>query len=229
MDCGDNAHGVVEYESLFKILTVNLTKTNFFVMAVITRLSQLDPEGTYSYADYLKWQFQERVELFRGKIFKMSPAPSIKHQRVAFQLTKQMADKLSGNPCEIFFAPFDVRLYNRKKSAKANKDVFTVVQPDLCIVCDPVKLEDGQSCNGAPDLVVEILSPGNSKKEKKDKFELYEEAGVREYWLVEPSEDSVLIYVLNEADRYIGLQPATEVAQSVIFPELKVDLEKLFA
>jgi len=78
-------------------------------------------------------------------------------------------------------------------------------------------------------LVVEILSPGNTKKEKKNKFELYEEAGVREYWLVEPSDDSVLIYVLNKDERYIGLQPATEVAQSVIFPELKVDLEKLFA
>ena len=77
--------------------------------------------------------------------------------------------------------------------------------------------------------MVEILSPGNTKKEKKNKFELYEEAGVREYWLVEPSDDSVLIYVLNKDERYIGLQPATEVAQSVIFPELKVDLEKLFA
>ncbi len=197
-------------------------------MAVITSLSQLDPEGTYSYADYLKWQFQERVELLRGKIFKMSPAPSITHQRVAFQLTKQMANKLNGISCEIFFAPFDVRLYNRKKSVKANKDIFTVVQPDLCVVCDSVKLEDGQSCNGAPDLVVEILSPGNSKKEMKDKFELYEEAGVQEYWLIHPLDEFVQIYVLNEAERYIGLAPATEVARSAIFPELNVDLAEIF-
>lgn len=198
-------------------------------MATITDLAQLDPNGTYSYADYLKWQFQERVELFRGKIMQMSPAPSIRHQEIAFRLSMQLGSILSENPCRIFFAPFDVRLYNRKKSVEANEDIFTVVQPDLCIICDSAKLEDGRSCNGAPDLVVEILSPGDTKKEKKDKFELYEEAGVREYWLVEPSEDSVLIYVLNEAERYIGLQPATEVAQSVIFPELEVDLEKLFA
>ncbi len=194
----------------------------------ITSLSQLDPNGVYSYADYLKWQFQERVELFRGKIMQMSPAPSIRHQEIAFRLSRQMDNSLTGNPCRIFFAPFDVRLYNRKESMKADKDVFSVVQPDLCIICDSAKLEDGQSCNGAPDLVVEILSPGNSKKERKDKFELYEEAGVREYWLVEPSEDSVLIYVLDENERFIGLQPATEIAQSVVFPELKVDLEKLF-
>ena len=155
-------------------------------MAVITRLSQLDPEGTYSYADYLKWQFQERVELFRGKIMKMSPAPSLKHQSVSFNLSGFFFSQFRHENCRLYAAPVDVRLYNRKKSAKASEDVFTVVQPDLCIVCDPVKLEDGQSCNGAPDLVVEILSPGNSKKEKKDKFELYEEAGVREYWLVEP-------------------------------------------
>ena len=198
-------------------------------MPAITDLAQLDPEGTYSYTDYLKWQFQERVELFRGKIMEMSPAPSIKHQRVAFRLSLQVGNVLSENPCEVFFAPFDVRLYNRKKSVKANKDVFSVVQPDLCVVCDPAKLEDNQSCNGAPDLAVEILSPGNTKREMEQKFDLYEEAGVREYWLVHPQDENVLIYVLNEDERYIGLKPFTEVAQSKIFPELSVDLEKLFA
>jgi len=198
-------------------------------MAFITDLAQLDPNGTYSYADYLKWQFKERVELFRGKIMKMSPAPSIRHQEIAFRLSMQLGTSLGNSPCRIFFAPFDVRLYNRKKSVAADEDIFTVVQPDLCIVCDAAKLADNRSCNGAPDLVVEILSPGNTKKEKKNKFELYEEAGVREYWLVEPSDNSVIIYVLNEAECYIGLPPATEVAQSLIFPELGVDLEKLFA
>ena len=197
-------------------------------MAIITSLSQLDPNGTYSYADYLKWQFKERVELFRGKIMEMSPAPSIRHQQVAFQLSMQLGNSLGTNSCQIFFAPFDVRLYNRKKSIKADKQIFTVVQPDFCIICDSTKLADGQSCNGAPDLVVEILSPGNSKREMKDKFELYEEAAVREYWLVHPLDESVQIYVLNEAERYIGLPPATEVARSAIFPELSVDLAEVF-
>lgn len=197
-------------------------------MAVITSLSQLDPEGNYSYADYLKWQFQERVELFRGKIMKMSPAPSIKHQSVSINLSGLFFIHFRHEDCRLYAAPVDVRLYNRKKSIKANKDIFTVVQPDLCVVCDSVKLEDGQSCNGAPDLVVEILSPGNTKKEMKDKFALYQEAAVREYWLVHPLDESVQIFVLDEAERYIGLPPATEVARSAIFPELSVDLAEVF-
>jgi Uma2 family endonuclease len=196
-------------------------------MVPITELSQLDLNGTYSYADYLEWQFQERVELLRGKIFKMSPAPSVCHQRVAANLFLAMGNRLNSNACQSFFAPLDVRLYNRKKSQKASQDIVTVVQPDLCVICDSSKLDE-QGCNGAPDLVVEILSPGNTKSEMKDKFELYEEAGVREYWLVHPLDESVQIYYLNEAERYIGLQPATEIAQSAIFPELSVDLAEVF-
>lgn len=198
-------------------------------MPAITDLAQLDPNGTYSYADYMQWKFKEHVELLRGKIRKMSPAPSIRHQEIAFRLSMQMGTSLKANSCRIFFAPIDVRLYNHKKSLKADKEVFTVVQPDLCIICDPVKLADNRSCNGAPDLVVEILSPGNAKREMKDKFELYEEAGVREYWLVHPLDENVLIYVLDENERFIGLRPFTEMAQSVVFPQLCVDLADLFA
>lgn len=198
-------------------------------MSAVTDLSQLDPNATYSYADYLKWQFRERVELLRGKIFRMSPAPSLQHQRILGRLYSKAEAVLQASPCQLFFAPVDVRLYNRKKSVMANQDIFTVVQPDLCIVCDPAKLDDDQSCNGAPDLVVEILSPGNTKREMKDKLELYEEAGVSEYWLVHPADEYVQIYVLNEAKGYIGLKPFTEVAQSMIFPELSVELDKLFA
>ena len=197
-------------------------------MAAITELSQLDLNGTYSYADYLKWQFKDRIELLRGKIFPMSPAPSIRHQKVSTMLQGYLFNFLLDNDCQLFAAPFDVRLYNRKKSRKANKEIFTVVQPDLCVVCDPVKLEDNQSCNGAPDLVIEILSPGNTRREMDDKFELYEEAGVREYWLVEPNDEAVLIYVLNENERYIGMKPATDIARSAIFPELSIDLARVF-
>jgi Uma2 family endonuclease len=196
-------------------------------MAIITDINQLDLNGTYSYADYLLWQFEERLELFRGKVFKMSPAPSVKHQRVSGNLHGHFFNYFKNQPCQVFFAPFDVRLYNRKKSAKASKDIFTVVQPDLCVICDGTKLDE-QGCNGAPDLVIEILSPGNTKKEMNQKFELYEEAGVKEYWLVEPNDEIILIYVLNEAERYIGLQPATEIAKSVIFPEIAIDLTEIF-
>lgn len=197
-------------------------------MSVITDISQLDPNGTYSYADYIKWQFQERIELLRGKIFPMSPAPSLRHQEVSAMIQGFFFIHFLSKECRLYSAPVDVRLYYRKKSEKADKEVFTVVQPDICVVCDLTKLKDSQSCNGAPDLVVEILSPGNTKREMKDKFELYEEAGVREYWLVHPLDESVQIYVLNEAERYIGLQPATEIARSSIFPELSVDLAEVF-
>ena len=120
-----------------------------------------------------------------------------------------------------------MRLYNRKKSIKASKDIYTVVQPDVCVICDSTKLDE-QGCNGAPDLVVEVLSPGNTKREMNQKFDLYQEAGVQEYWLVEPADEVVFVYVLNEQGQYIGLRPMTEMLESALFPDLIIDLEKLF-
>ncbi len=198
-------------------------------MAIITKLSQLDLNGTYSYADYLKWQFEERIELLRGKIFPMSPAPSLRHQRVSKVIQGRMFIYFQDKACEMFSAPVDVRLYNRKKSDKADKEVYTVVQPDLCVVCDPAKLTDIRSCNGAPELVIEILSPGNSKREMKDKFDLYQEAGVQEYWLVQPVDEAVLIYSLNEEGQYVGLKPAVDFVVSPLFPDLKIDLQEVFS
>ena len=146
---------------------------------VITSLDQLDPDGTYTYADYLLWQFQERVELLRGKIRQMS-APSVKHQRISIRFSRLLANALWQTPYQVFAAPFDVRLLQTRE----DNQVTTVVQPDLCVICDSSKLDD-RGCNGAPDLIIiEILSPGNSRTEMKDKFELYQEAGVLEYWVV---------------------------------------------
>ena len=110
---------------------------------------------------------------------------------------------------------------------KANEDIYSVVQPDICLVCDQSKL-DKQGCNGAPELVIEILSPGNSQREMDDKFELYQEAGVQEYWLVEPTQKAVFIYVLNEQEKYIGLKPAIKHLISPSFPDLGIDLGKIF-
>lgn len=194
---------------------------------IITDIDQLDLNGTYTYADYLLWRIEERLELIKGKIFKMSPAPSLVHQRISTQLQGTLFNYLKGSSCDLFSAPFDVRLYNDKKSKLAFKDIFTVVQPDLCVICDENKLDE-KGCSGAPDLVIEILSPGNSKKEMNEKFDLYEETGVREYWLVEPSENAVYIYVLNESGKYIGLKPVTAILQSSIFPDLKINLEEIF-
>jgi Uma2 family endonuclease len=197
-------------------------------MGRITDINQLDLEGTYSYADYLTWQFKERVELFKGKVLKMSPAPSVKHQRAASNLHYSFRSHFKSNQCQIFFAPFDVRLYDRRKSSKANKEIYTVVQPDLCVICDEKKL-DTKGCNGAPDLVIEILSPGNTKREMDQKYELYQEAGVKEYWLVEPADEAVFVYTLNEEGVYIGLKPATTTLVSRLFPDLVLELNEVFA
>ncbi len=197
-------------------------------MQPITDLSQLDPNRIYTYADYLTWQFTETVELFKGTIFPMS-APTVRHQKVSWRLSRFISNAFYQKPCQAFAAPFDVRLFDRRKKPKFDGDVYTVVQPDLCVICDESKLDE-RGCLGAPDLIIEILSPGNTKKEMKNKFRLYEEAGVQEYWLVEPNDKAVFVYTL-QGEEYIGLRPQTDEDRVVsrLFPELIVDLDEVFA
>lgn len=192
-------------------------------MSNITSLNQLDLNGVYTYADYLLWKLEERVELFKGKIFKMSPAPNVKHQKISRNLTIEIGSLFKHKTCQLFSAPFDVRLPQNK----GDEQIFTVVQPDLCIICDSEKLDE-RGCVGAPDLVIEILSPGNSKKEMKNKFELYEEAGVREYWVVHPTEENVLVYVLENGE-FKGTKPVVDdYITSYVFPDLKVHTNDVF-
>jgi Uma2 family endonuclease len=193
----------------------------------ITSLKQLDLKGSYTYADYLLWQFSERVELIKGKIFKMSPAPSSNHQRISLRLTRQLDSVFRTSSCEMYIAPFDVRLINFKEST-ADKNVITVVQPDLCVICDKSKVDE-KGCVGSPDLIIEILSPGNSKKEMDIKFDLYEENKVKEYWIVNPMEQTVLIYILKE-NQYFGMKPLIidSKIESPTFPKLKFAAKKIF-
>lgn len=195
----------------------------------ITDISLLDLNKTYSYADYLHWKFKERVELIKGKILKMSPAPNLVHQTVSKNINIILHQYLNGKTCQYFYAPADVVLVDMKKSMQENKDIFTVVQPDLFVVCDLQKIADGKKCVGAPDLVVEILSPGNSQKEMDTKFDLYQEAGVLEYWLVYPEERSINIFVLREG-KYIGLKPFSDgqLLTSTLFPDLQVETGEVF-
>lgn len=197
-------------------------------MQPITDLSQLDPNGTYSYADYLSWQFEQAVELIKGHILKMS-APNRRHQKISMQLSVSLSIAFKGRPCEVYAAPFDVRLPDKNRSQKANKEVFTVVQPDLCVICDLDKLDE-KGCVGAPDFVIEILSAGNSKKEMRLKKSLYEENGVREYWIIDPERETLLQFVLQPNGVYAppAIFVSDEQAQSAIFPELKVNLEEIF-
>lgn len=191
-----------------------------------TQVEEPDPSVSYTYADYLQWKFEERLELFRGRIYKLS-APNTKHQVIAGNLLVLMKTFLKKQKRQVFIAPFDVRLpiKNRKK----DNEVTTVVQPDICIVCDESKI-DTRGCCGAPDLVVEILSPGNSHKEVKLKFELYEEAGVKEYWIVYPEEESLAVFVLNENNKYDGafLYAGKELIYSKAVPGLIIKTKEIF-
>lgn len=166
-----------------------------------TKVEEPDPSASYTYADYLKWQFEEQMELIRGRIYKMSPAPTPIHQEICSNLNREFSNYLQKKKCKVYPAPFDVRL--PVKNRKKDNQVTTVVQPDLSIVCDLSKI-DGRGCVGAPDLVVEVLSPGNTHKEVRLKHELYEEAGVKEYWIVYPSEENIAVFLLNEDGKYEG-------------------------
>ncbi|MFK8376799.1 Uma2 family endonuclease [Capnocytophaga canimorsus] len=190
----------------------------------ITDINQLDLNKTYSYADYLLWRFKERVELFRGKILKMSPAPSTKHQTISGNLHFELRLYLKEQKCKLFSAPFDVRI---PKQSLEDKDIFSVVQPDLCIICDLSKLDE-RGCIGAPDLVVEILSPSNSKKEMKEKFQLYEESGVKEYWIIDPNQESVLVNVLENGKYHTQNPIVDDDVNSIIFPNLKIHTDEIF-
>lgn len=169
---------------------------------MITDFDQLDLSKQYSYSDYLSWQFSERVELIKGWVYKMSPAPNVKHQRISGRLFNKVFNFLNAEECQVFHAPFDVRLPIVSKNNKQD----TVVQPDITIIFDDTKLDE-QGCNGAPDIVMEILSPGNTRREMKEKFDLYQESKIPEYWLIHPSDETVIIYALNDNGEYIGSKP----------------------
>lgn len=193
---------------------------------MITDISQLDLSKKYTYADYITWRFKERVELIKGRILEMSPAPNLKHQRISGDIFYELKTFVKKGPCSIFHAPFDVRL---PVSTKKNK-IDTVVQPDLTVVCDE-EILDEQGCNGVPTIVVEILSPGNTKRETKDKFELYQSALIPEYWLIDPEREMVIIYSLNKDNlAYVGSKPymSGDTIQSEALVGFSLDVSSIF-
>lgn len=181
--------------------------------------------GRYSYADYLSWQLEEMVELIRGKVFRQAAAPRRIHEELTVALVTRIHGFLKGGSCKVYTAPFDVRL---PVSSRKHTDIDTVVQPDLCVVCDPEKLDE-LGCVAAPDLIVEILSPGNNKKELQLKYEVYEASGVNEYWVVHPDERTLLIYTL-EAGKYRPSRLFTfgDRVRSQAIPGFELDLDEVF-
>jgi len=197
-------------------------------MKPITDINQLDFKKQYTYADYLTWQFSERVELIKGWIYKMSPAPRMIHQKIEGVLFYEIYNFFKKNKCEVFVAPFDVRL---KKNKGTNEEINTVVQPDICAICDLEKLDDA-GCLGAPDLIVEILSDSTAKKDYNEKFNLYEENKVKEYWIANPATKTIEIFSLIEGKfESIGLFNEREGQKEVVgllFPEMKIPLKTIF-
>ena len=189
-------------------------------------VAEPDPSYTYTYADYLQWKFLERLELLRGKIFKMG-APNTLHQVVTGNLYGEMRNFLKGKSCQVFVAPYDVRL--PVKNRRRDDEIDTVVQPDVCIVCDPSKVDQRGIC-GAPDLVIEVLSPGNSQKEVRYKYEIYEEAGVREYWVVSPAEQNLVVFILTEEGKFGSARMYTSGDKLVmnILPGFAINVTELF-
>jgi Uma2 family endonuclease len=187
---------------------------------MITDINQLDLSKAYTFKDYLSWRFKERVELFWGYVSRMSPAPNSKHQEISSDLHGIIWSFLRKKSCKVYSAPFDVYLPSLKGDGQ------TVVQPDLCVICDVSKIEK-QGCVGSPDLVIEILSLGNSRKEMTKKFQIYEQAGVKEYWVIFPYEQMIQVYIL-ENDKF-QLQPLTEkFLKSVVLEGFELDLDSLF-
>jgi len=195
-------------------------------MKHITDINQLDLTKSYTYSEYLSWRFQERVELIWGKIRKMTSAPSTRHQKVLGKMHILISNVLEDHPCQIFIAPFDVRL-----PIEGNDEdiVENVVQPDLCIICDDAKIDE-KGCYGAPDLILEVLSPSSSTKDMKDKLKLYEQAKVKEYWVVEPHDGIIHVFVLKDDGKYMSKYPVTaeDAITSEIIKDLQIDLKKVF-
>ncbi|MCL2512196.1 MAG: Uma2 family endonuclease [Bacteroidales bacterium] len=190
---------------------------------------QLDMGKRYTYADYLTWLDDKRRELIDGFIKMMSPSPRFDHAVVSSNIAGYLWTVLKKNKgkCRVFTAPFDVRF--PKNGETTDDKIYTVVQPDICVICDLSKLDE-LGCCGAPDMIVEILSPSTTKKDVNDKFNLYEEHGVKEYWVVHPKDKTVFVFLLQENGRYDDgtLYEGAGKAPVHIFENYLIDLNDIF-
>jgi Uma2 family endonuclease len=215
-------------------------------MNPITHISQLDPNRTYSYADYLTWRFEEQVELIKGKIWvrevasfeeylkdikrsilNMAPAPRDFHQSISGEIFGDIKAFLKRKKCVARHAPSDVRLMKTEKDS--DRKIKTVVQPDIYVVCDPAKLDE-YGCKGAPDWIIEILSPSTATKDLDVKYSLYEENGVKEYWIANPKTKAIERYVLIDGkykDAGVYNHAGDKIPNS-IFTDFVLDYDDIF-
>lgn len=181
--------------------------------------------ASYSYADYLTWPEDERWELIDGVPYNMTPAPTPKHQEILGELFRFLANWLKGNSCRAYIAPFDVRL---AEADVPDSRIDKVVQPDISVVCDPQKIDD-RGCLGAPDMIIEIISPSTLKKDMGVKLALYERSGVKEYWVVYPLDETVMVFLLENGQ--YGKPTLYSVPDEIPvnrFQDLTIPLESVF-
>ena len=185
----------------------------------------IDYNKVYTYGDYLKLEIDEMVEIIRGKIFRISPAPRIKHQSVSLNILNRIFNALKGQKCKVFHAPTDIVLpIANKKRTKST----TVVQPDICVICDPKIIEEA-AVFGVPDFVIEIVAGKDVKRDTQYKYSVYEEAGVGEYWIVFGEMRFVEVFIL-ENGKYQRLNAFSEddIIPVKTLPGLSISIDDIF-
>jgi Uma2 family endonuclease len=185
----------------------------------------IDYNKVYTYADYLKLEIDEMVEIIRGKIFRMSPAPRTNHQMICLNIASMIHQQLKGKNCNVFHAPFDIVLPIENK--KRNKST-TVVQPDICVVCNPSIIED-KAIFGVPDFIIEIVAGKDLKKDTQIKYSVYEEAGVGEYWIVFADIRCVEVFILeNGKFQRLNTFSEDDVVPVNTLPGLSISIDDIF-
>ncbi|MDR1899478.1 MAG: Uma2 family endonuclease [Treponema sp.] len=183
-------------------------------------LAQKKQDARYTYADLLTWD--ERYELLDGEAFMMAP-PSRAHQKVLGELFAQFHAFLKGKPCEVYPAPFGVRLFPQEDNGDD-----TYFEPDISVICDPAKLDD-RGCRGAPDLVIEVLSPSNAKYDLLYKLNKYRQGGVREYWVIDPEDKLLNVYIFGQETYTVSTHEEGETVPVHILPGCLIDLKAVFS
>lgn len=184
-------------------------------------------KARYTFSDVLLWNEDERIEIVNGEAFMMA-APSRIHQEVCFELGRQLGNYLEGKPCKVYPAPFDVRLFEQDGDSSENVD--TVVEPDISVICDRKKL-DKHGCKGAPDLIIEVVSPSTQRRDHLVKLNLYQQAGVREYWIVDPENKTVrvMIQVNGCVLQLHEIYNQNDIAKVNILDGCFIELSKVFS
>lgn len=178
-------------------------------------------KGKYTFADYLSWSEDERIEIIHGEAIVAQAAPSPVHQEVIVSICTQIYNYLEGKRCKVYPAPFAVYLDDDEQDT-------TVVEPDISIVCDLSKIDD-HGCKGAPDMIAEVLSPSTTKRDRFVKLKLYQQAGVKEYWIVDPIEKSIQVFLLDGSHYTVeGFYIKGDIAKVGILQDCNIDLSKVF-